>query len=73
MKTTYIDMITPKHCPYTWQGENIANLRRVKLFRLAQAMNAGTPQHSKNDLLKEMITRLNAMGAEYEISDMIDG
>lgn len=72
MKTTYINMIGVKDCPYTWRGENLALLRRAKLYKIAGALDLKDPSASKNELLTAMLAKLKLMSAETELSDMID-
>lgn len=73
MHTTVVQIIGARECPYTWRGRNLAEMRRVELYRLGRALDVGGPQSTKNDLLQALIGKLRIMDAETELSDMIGG
>ena len=72
MKVKVEQMLGVKDCPYTFRGENLAQLRRARLFRVAQAFDLGDPAASKNQLLTNLIAKLRMMNAETEITDMVE-
>ena len=51
MQTTYVDIIGPKHCRYTFRGVNLAELRRAELYRLAKCFDLANADSTKNDML----------------------
>ena len=67
MQTTHVHMISPSMCKYFLHGQNLAEIRRVKLAPIARALKVKA-DGSKNEMLGLMIGKLNAMGAETEIS-----
>lgn len=72
MRTRILHYVSHKECPYTWRGENIANLRRSKLQDIAASFQIGTPDSSKQEILAQLVPRLNGLGAETEISDIVE-
>lgn len=72
MQTTYVDIIGPKHCRYTFRGVNLAELRRAELYRLAKCFDLANADSTKNDMLGALISKLKLMNAEQEITDMIE-
>ena len=75
MKTTYVNQLSWRDCPFQYHGTNLANMRRAELWRIASRddINIGNAGASKNDLLYGLITFFKAMQSEQEISDLIDG
>jgi hypothetical protein len=67
MKTTVETIINHLNCPYTLDGENLANLRRVKLQDIGKAIGV-VGDMSKNELLTRIMAQLSAMGSEKELS-----
>ena len=72
MHTVVTNMIGTRECQYTFNGINLANLRRAELYRLARALDLGSPDSSKNEMLLAMIAKLNMMSAEQELTDLIE-
>lgn len=68
MKTTYETVINFRNCPYSFNGENLANLRRAQLQPIAAALGI-RGDFSKNQLLTMMIGKLEAVNASAEISE----
>ena len=69
MHTTTETIINFRNCPYTIGGENLANLRRVKLQQLARKAGIDVGDQSKNQLLTQLLAKLSAMGAPSELFD----
>lgn len=70
MKVTSTLILGPKEVEYTWDGENIARMRRGQLFLIAKAFGVADPTLSKNDLLYAIIGKAKAIGAETELTDI---
>ena len=68
MHTTVETIINFRNCPYTLNGENIANLRRVEVQNLAAVLGI-RGEFSKNQLLTRMIEKLAAVDAPKELSE----
>lgn len=68
MKTTTETIINFRNCPYSINGENLANLRRAQLQPLAAAIGI-RGEFTKNQLLTMMLAKLAAMDASKELSD----
>ncbi len=68
MKTTTETIINFRNCPYSMNGENLANMRRAALQPIAAAVGI-RGELSKNQLLTLLIGKLNAMGAPKELSE----
>ena len=73
MITSTINILGARDCRYTLDGVNLAHMRRADLFRMARCFDLGNPDASKNELLTGLIAKLNLMGAESELADMIEG
>lgn len=71
MHTTVVQILGKRECPYTFNGVNLAEMRRAELYRLARAFDLGGPQQSKNELLTLLISKLKLMNSEQEITDMV--
>ena len=69
MKTTVETIINFRNCPYSFGKENLANMRRSQLQRIGAAVGI-VGDRSKNELLTILIARLDAMGAEKELTDI---
>ena len=69
MQTITIKQISEKHCPYTLHGENIATFRRVRLHKIAKALEVDSDT-SKNELLGKIMAKLKTMNASNELSDL---
>jgi len=69
IQTTTVNMIGPTHCKYRLHGKNLVELRRARLRLIAGSLGL-SQDGSKNDLLKSLIGKFNAMGAETEISEI---
>ena len=67
MQYNNVHYIAPKECPFTWKGENLAELRRVKLVRIATALKVDATG-SKNEILGRLVNYLKATEAESELS-----
>lgn len=68
MKTTVETIINYRSCAYTYKGENIANLRRAELYPIASAVGIAGDL-SKNQILTQLIPKLDAMQCEKEITE----
>lgn len=68
MHTHVENIINFRNCAYSFNGTNIANMRRSELQPLAQALGL-RGDFSKNQLLTMMITKLDAIGASKELSE----
>ena len=62
--------IAAKDCPYTLNGENLAEMRRARLNKIAMALELG-PLNTKNETLGAIMARLNAIEADKELSAII--
>ena len=69
MKITTEVIINFRNCPYTLNGQNLANLRRSQLEPIANALGI-REEMSKNQLLTRMISLLKANSAEQELADI---
>ena len=72
MKTTVETIINYRMCNYTFQGENLANLRRSQLQPIAAAVGI-KGELSKNEILTQLLPKLAALDCEKEISDTETG
>lgn len=70
--TSTVNVLGARDCRYTLDGKNLANMRRAELFRIARCFDLGNPDASKNELLSGLIAKLNLMGAEDELADMVE-
>jgi len=70
ISTNYQNFISASNCKYTFKGQNLVEMRRAKLRLIAGAFGLDT-EAIKNDLLGLIIVKLNAMGAENEITDLV--
>lgn len=68
MRTTVETIINYRNCPYSLNGDNLANLRRAQLQPIAAAVGI-RGEFTKNQLLTRLIEKLAAMGASTEISE----
>lgn len=71
MKESVTTIIGIKNCRYTYDGENIAGFRRAKLTAIAKAIGVENPSDIKNDLLHQMLKRLDTMQADPELKDWL--
>lgn len=67
MKTTVETIVTPKMCAYTFNGTNLAEMRRAALTPLCSAVGI-VGDMSKNQMLTLLIARLDALGCEKELT-----
>lgn len=63
--------ISPNECPYSVAGENLADMRRAKLARVAQSLGVFHVEHSKNDMLHAVIAKLRKDEAPEELLDEV--
>ena len=70
MHETFISQVAAKHCKYRYLDQNIAEMRRAKLRTLVAGPLGLSKEGSKNDLLQNIIHKLDNMGAEIEISEL---
>lgn len=68
MKSTVETIINYRNCPYSLNGENLANLRRAQLQPIAAAVGI-RGEFTKNQLLTRLIEKLSAMGASSDIAE----
>ena len=61
--------ISVKDCPYSIEGNNLAEMRRARLRKIAIAISVSA-EGSKQDILKRVIGRLKASGAPKELNDL---
>ena len=73
MKTTTTQIIGYRDCKYRLNGENLANMRRAQLSRLAKSFGIQGGDPTKNELLIRLISKLNLMDAEPELTDLLKG
>ena len=66
---TPINYIAPKQCPYSFNGENLAAMRRAKLRQIAKSLKV-SPDGSKQEILKRLIGALGVAGAPKELTDL---
>lgn len=60
-----------RDCPYTFRGQKLVELRRTKLREIAGALKIPADATlTKNEILTRVISKLSAMGAESEISNV---
>ena len=64
-----INYIAPKQCPYSFNGENLAAMRRAKLRLLAKKLKV-SPDDSKQAILTRLIGKLKVMDAPKELTDL---
>lgn len=66
---TPIVYLAPKDCPFTFNGQNLAAMRRAKLRQIAKSLGV-SPDGSKQDILRRTIANLKVTGAPKELSDI---
>lgn len=71
MKTTVETIITPKMCVYTFNGTNLAEMRRAALSPLCSAVGI-TGDMSKNQMLTLLIAKLDSIGCEKALTQASD-
>ena len=64
--TVYISV---RDCPFTWNGQNLAAMRRAKLRLLAKGVKISAAG-SKQEILKRLLGKLQAMGAPKELREI---
>ncbi len=69
MKTTHITVINTRNCKYTWDGENISEMRLVRLRKIAAAVGV-TGDLTKNEMLTLMLGRFRKMDAPLELTEI---
>ncbi|MEE9158971.1 MAG: hypothetical protein V3U60_11355 [Gammaproteobacteria bacterium] len=69
MKITRQHYPAAKECKYTLNGQNIAEMRRTKVNKIAASLKL-EPKGPKNETLAMVIARLNALEAPNELSEM---
>lgn len=67
MNVTTTTIINYRNCPYTIGTENLANLRRVQLQRLASAIGI-VGDWPKNDLLTRLIAYFDAHNVDKDLA-----
>lgn len=68
MHHSSVHYLGPKDVPYTLDGKNLVEFRRVELMRVAEKIGI-PPAGTKNELLSAIVGKLQAMGANSELSD----
>lgn len=63
-----VHFISPRECPYTANGQNIAELRRAKLRKIAESIKVDSTG-SKNEILGRVITRLRSLNSDKELAN----
>lgn len=71
MQHNQIRFIGPYDCPFRLKGTNIAELRRAQLRKLAGRLDIDM-ELPKNDMLKRMIRKLEAIEAPEELTELSD-
>ncbi len=66
---TPVVYLAPKNCPYSFNGQNLAAMRRAKLRQIAKALKV-SPDGSKQEILKRLIGALGVAGAPKELNDL---
>ncbi len=66
---TPINYISSRQCPYSFNGENLAAMRRAKLRLLAKELEV-SPDDSKQAILVRLIGKLKVMDAPKELTDL---
>ncbi len=67
MKYIPTHFIAAKDCPFTYKGQNLTELRRVKLRQIAKSLEIES-NGPKNEILGLVINRLRAMESDSEIT-----
>jgi len=66
---TPVVYIAPKQCPYSFNGQNLAAMRRAKLRERAKNLGV-SPDGSKQAILIRVIGKLKVMDAPKELSEI---
>lgn len=69
MLGTNIKYLGSKDCKFTLKGQNLAEMRRAKLQKLAKALKVD-PVGSKQEILKRVIGALSSRNAPAELADL---
>ena len=67
MKSTFVNIISPKQCKYKYDGVNLAEMRRAAIYKIARRFNI--PDGPKNDMLKALIPKLDLLEASEELTE----
>ena len=68
MKTNpRIHFLSPGEIKYTWKGQNLHELRSVKLRKIAASLQLNTDM-TKNDLLHAIVGRAKALEKDSELT-----
>lgn len=60
-----------KDCPFSFKGQNLAELRRARLRLIAKAINVpGYNDLPKHELVVRIIGKLRALGAEADLGNI---
>lgn len=70
MQTNKIVYLSPKDVAYTFNGQNLHELRRAQLRKIANALQVDSPHATHNELLKEIIHSLDTLQAPAEITEL---
>lgn len=68
VETKFIRHIAQKDCKYTYNGTNLVEMRRAKLYPIARSLDI-SGEMSKNDLLIKLVAKLNALESADEITE----
>ena len=64
-----IRYLGPKDCPFTIDGQNLAEMRRAKLRLVAKSFDV-SPEGTKQEILIRLIGKLKVSGAPKELNDL---
>lgn len=71
MQFTNVNFISANQCPYTIDGRKLIEMRKAALAQYAESLGVSIrADTSKNDVVVQMMTKLEAMGAPYELNDI---
>jgi len=71
MKHSSYHYIAAKECPYSILGRKLTELRRAELRNIAMRIEVDG-NLPKNDMLQQTISKLNAIEAPAELSELSD-
>ena len=66
---TPVVYISVRDCPFTWKGQNLAAMRRAEIRPLAKGVKVSA-DGSKQEILKRLLGKLQAMDAPKELSEI---
>lgn len=71
MQFKNVNFVAPAQCPYTIEGRKLIEIRKAVLAPHAAALGiAVTPELGKSDMVRQMIERLDASGAPFELTEL---